>query len=190
MIIPLISLVGLSRLMLAGGNDGGGGKVKLPASMLFNGQPLLTGPDKGFNIVTHAKKADDAAVLAKSKDGNWYFLWCDSGDGWVHKTTVTVQGNVNSLPVWPPIKGYTYKPEATVTRPTDLKNGFAANYKTLVCIPAGQYTKVLAQSPDTHWLFIWSDMGDGWVPRSAVDTKSDLSYLPTWDKPFQGATQV
>lgn len=161
---------------------------KLPAKFLFNGQPLLTGPDKGFNEVAKARQSDDAAVLARSTDGNWLFVWSDSGDGWAHATTVTVTGDAGTLPTWPnPIKGYVFKPMATVSRATDLKNGPESAYETLVCIPPNTTVKILARSEDGHWVFVWSDHGDGWVPVSAVQTESDLQFLPTWTRPIAGA---
>ena len=199
MLIQTISMLGLAALVTRGG--GGNSelvtpvetgnppkKVKLKAHMLYNGQPLRTGPDKGGNEFTLAKKSDDAAVLAKSPDGLWAFLWCDSGDGWVPITSLRIEGNADSLPDWSkPMQGYTYKPEGKIDRPTDLKKGWAARYETMVCLPKGQYVKLLAQSPDTFWVFAWSDMGDGWVPRSAIDTKSDLQWLATWHNVFVDA---
>lgn len=203
MLIQTLSLVGLAALVTRGGGNGKEevvtpaatgtppDKVKITAWMQFDGQPLRTGPDKGFNEFTHAKKTDKAAVLAKSPDGLWAFLWCDSGDGWVPMSSLWIEGDDTSrLPVWSkPMKGYTYKPEGTIDRPTDLKNGWAASYKTLVCLPAKQYVKLLAQSPDTFWVFAWSDLGDGWIPRSAVNTKSDLQWLATWHNVFVDAEQ-
>lgn len=185
--LKLLATAGLLSIALRGGTTQSS-KIKIKANYKFNGQPLRTGPDNGFNTLVNAKQRDDAAVLAKSKDGDWFFIWSDSGDGWVHHTTVNLHGDANTLPVWPtPIRGYIYKPEGSIDRPTDLKNGTDSAYETLVCIPGGQYVKILAQSEDGHWLFVLSDMGDGWVPRSAVNSKADLSHLAVWTSPFKTA---
>ncbi len=188
MLIQLLATAGLATLITRGGGGEQTSKVKLPATFKFNGQPLRTGPDNGFNTLFTAKKTDSAAVLAKSKNGEWLFVWSDSGDGWAHHTTINLQGDANTLPVWPnAIRGYIYKPEGSIKRPTDMMNGPDSAYELMVCVPAGQYVKILAQSEDGHWLFIWSDAGDGWVPKSSVETKADLSFLATWATPIKGA---
>lgn len=161
---------------------------KMDAAFQFNGQPLRSGPHHGYNIVTHAKWDDDAKVLAQSSDGNWLFVWSDSGDGWAPRTTVTLDGDYASLAIWStPMRDYSFKPWASIERPTDLKMGFSAGYQTMTCIPPLQAVKLLAQSPDGHWVFVWSDMGDGWVPRSAISSDADLSYLKIWHAPINGA---
>lgn len=166
----------------------GGDQVKIIAKVVGESIPMRSGFDLGFNEIGKAKASDEAAVLAVSPDGKWYFLWSDSGDGWVKVGEVRLSGDPASLPTWPdPMQTYTFKPWATVLRPTDLKNGADSAYETLVCIPPNMNVKLLAQSPDGHWVFAWSDLGDGWIPKSSLQTPSDLSYLATWKNAFEGA---
>lgn len=165
-----------------------GGKVKLPARFTADDKPLRTGPSEAYNIIATAKMSDDASVLAISPDRQWYFIWSDSGDGWVTIDCADIDGEISTLPVWPnPMKGYTYKPWCSVTRPTDLKNGFDSAFETLICIPPNTEVKVLAKSPDGFWVFIWSDLGDGWVPASAMDGTCVLEPLAVWHNAFVGA---
>ena len=187
----LLATIGLFLLLAFSGNIAYAGTGKLSASFKYDGQTLRTGPHKGFNVFTHAKASDDAAVLAISEDGNWLFVWSDSGDGWVPTDTMTVDGDHSSLSIWSkPMRGYSFKPEGNIIRPTDLKTGANSGYQTLVCIPSHQYVKMLAQSEDGFWVFVWSDAGDGWVPRSAIKSDADLSYLAVWTAPIHGATLV
>ncbi len=186
-----LATLGLLILFAFSSNTAFAGGAKLNASFKFDGQPLRTGPHKGFNMFTHAKQSDDAAVLGISLDGNWLFVWSDSGDGWAPTSSMNVEGDLTSLSFFAnPMRGYTFKPEGFISRPTDLKTGANSAYDTLVCIPSYQYVKVLAQSEDGHWLFVWSDAGDGWVPRSAVTSDADFSFLAVWHGPMAMATPL
>ena len=186
-------LLPLAKLAFAGGvtqsNTTQTSKVKLPAKFLFNGQPLRSGPDNGFHVVFHAKQTDTASVLAKSTKGDWYYVSSTTGDGWTPKSALTVTGDVNSLPVWPnPFTYFIYKPEGKMDRPTDLKNGPDAGYETLTCIPANKDFKLVSLSQDKHWCFVWSSIGSGWVPVSAVNITAHGNWLPVLDTtPFRGA---
>lgn len=185
----LVATISLLVLFVLGADIAQAGSAKLPADFMFAGQPLRSGPHSGYDTITHATLGDDASVLGISPDGRWLFVWSDSGDGWAPTTSMHVDGDVTSLSVWStPMRGYSFQPTGHITRPTDLKVGANPTYDTLTCIPPNQFVKLLAQSDDGHWVFIWSDAGDGWVPRSAVSSDADLTYLSVWTLPMTNAS--
>lgn len=174
------------------GNAGaapGGVLAQLPARFLFPGQPLRMGPERSFAERCKAEKDAPAGILARSRDGLWVYALCQHGDGWVPRTSMQIEGEWTTLPVWTePIRGYAANQQGKMARQTDLKNGFAQNYQTLASLPSGMGVRLLAQSPDTFWLFVWADNGkNGWVPRSNIETAANWKELPAWANVFIGA---
>lgn len=67
-----------------------------------------------------------------------------------------------------------------------VKVGANECYRTLTNISADDYIKALGRNADGSWLFIWADVGDGWVPTSSVTLDSDHMALGVWQDHFNG----
>ncbi|MGB1250310.1 MAG: hypothetical protein ACPG8W_06735, partial [Candidatus Promineifilaceae bacterium] len=46
--------------------------------------------------------------------------------------------------------------------------------------------KALGRNSDGSWVFIWADVGDGWVPTSSVTLAGNVMLLSVWADHFSG----
>lgn len=67
-----------------------------------------------------------------------------------------------------------------------VKVGADECYRTLTNINNGAAIKALARNADGSWVFIWADVGDGWVPTSTVNLAGNVMDLSVWADHFQG----
>ena len=67
-----------------------------------------------------------------------------------------------------------------------VKRGAAECYRNLAPINAGDGIKALGRNSSGTWVFIWADVGDGWVPTSSVTLQGNVMSLSVWADAFQG----
>lgn len=67
-----------------------------------------------------------------------------------------------------------------------VKVGANECYRTLTNINNGAAIKALGRNANGSWVFIWADVGDGWVPTSSVNLAGDVMTLGVWADHFNG----
>ncbi len=68
-----------------------------------------------------------------------------------------------------------------------VKAGADECYRTVTNIKAGETVKLLGRNQSGSWVFIWADVGDGWVPAASVNVTADeVSTLSVWTDHFEG----
>lgn len=68
-----------------------------------------------------------------------------------------------------------------------VKAGADECYRTVTNITAGETVKLLGRNQSGSWVFIWADVGDGWVPASSVNVSADeVATLSVWTDHFDG----
>ena len=67
-----------------------------------------------------------------------------------------------------------------------VKVGAAECYRNLANINGNATIKALGRNADGSWVFIWADVGDGWVPTSSTNLQGDVMSLSVWADAFQG----
>ena len=67
-----------------------------------------------------------------------------------------------------------------------VKVGADECYRTLTNITNGAAIKALARNANGSWVFIWADVGDGWVPTSSVNLAGNVMSLSVWTDHFNG----
>ena len=77
--------------------------------------------------------------------------------------------------------------ESTMRINREVKAGANECYRTIANIGAGDYVKLLGRNADGSWVFIWADVGDGWVPASSVNVNAQqVATLNPWTDRFNG----
>lgn len=67
-----------------------------------------------------------------------------------------------------------------------VKVGADECYRTLTNINNGASIKALGRNANGSWVFIWADVGDGWVPSSSVNLAGNVMALSVWSDHFNG----
>lgn len=68
-----------------------------------------------------------------------------------------------------------------------VKAGADECYRTVTNITAGETVKLLGRNESGSWVFIWADVGDGWVPAASVNVSAEeVTTLSVWTDHFNG----
>ena len=150
---------------------------------------LHSGSDWDYHVVGKVYRGQAVHVAARSADAKWLLVEAESVKGWASTSYFNVSGQLAEFPVsTATLPNAIQKPTVTVTQPRlGMHSGAAWGYNVIGTLYEDQEVIVNATSPDHSWVFIWSDNGDGWVPMSGVRANADLSQLPTWTAPIEGA---
>lgn len=164
------------------------GAAYQPSGTFTCDEAIRTGPEWGYTRFSNLGFNSHVKVIGINSNYQWLFVETAAGQGWVPFHCVNHNADNSKLPMWDtPMAGAAYKPDGSMNRSVDILGGPDWNYNRITTIPANQYLVVLGKSTNGQWLFIWSDIADGWVPADSVRHNAVLHLIPMWDTPMQGA---
>lgn len=158
----------------------------LPAFVTTGTATARYGPAQGYGVVTRLHSQQPLEVMARSTDHQWLLIEAESGvTGWTTANSVQVDGSFDKLAVDnnPLPNAQKYPTAITFQRLVSLRDAPDWNKPVLATLHAGREVIVMAQSPQYEWLYIFDDLGQGWVSRSELVVDFDISTLPVWSQP-------
>ncbi len=164
-------------------------------------------PNLSSPIVGTFPQGTPVTLQGRNRDNSLVYIAAGTGpdkfNGWVAASDITINGDINVLPIWdngqgdenragefdgpaPAPSGNGIITNGIMRVSRDIKAGADECYRTIAPIAQGTPVKILARNESGTWLFIWADAGDGWVPTSSVETSVDISTFDVWTDHFAG----
>ena len=142
---------------------------------------IRTGPNKGFSLVGRLDSQQKIEVTARTNDFQWLMVETNGVTGWVAANTLHVNGSYKELSVSnQALSGAMQYPTVnTYSRLVGIRAYPDWDSPIQTTAWAGVDLLVIARG-HYDWLYIASEFGYGWIPRSSVITTLDMSTLPFW----------
>lgn len=150
---------------------------------------LHAGPAHGYNVVGKVFDHQTLTVSGRNHSNTWLYVSSGRQSGWLPARDLQTTARTTRLPVVAELQpGATLKPTVYVVQPhLGIRSGADWNYNVIGMLLQNQEVIVMARNADASWYFIWSNSADGWVPAAATYTAADVTALPVWSAPIQGA---
>ncbi len=127
---------------------------------------VRTGPGTVYDIISQVRRGDTFALTARNTDNSWAKIQAGPLVGWVSTYYVSVNGNINSLPV----QGAPPPPQ---TQPTGVRgklfsglhfrSGPGANYPMIGDLEWGTVVDIVGRKSDNSWLQVQYGGLVGWI---------------------------
>ncbi|HSR48493.1 MAG TPA: SH3 domain-containing protein [Anaerolineales bacterium] len=161
---------------------------------------IRSGPSGEYTVYGVSPIGSVAAVIGKSKDGNWWAISlprdvASDGTGWVYKTYVSAKNVINVPELTPPPPAGAVTPSAPATKApavvalenVDVRTGPGGAYPSLGKATKGTVMAVIGKSADDQYYVIQlprdlASTGQGWVAAAVVEAKN-VKRVPVFQPP-------
>lgn len=162
----------------------------------FRSTNVRSGPGVDYDVIGRLREGDFAPIVGRSDESsNWLLIDQNGQQGWVAFFTVSVTGNLNSLPIImpdsPPQPSLTAQPPeaplradtnvfASAYRRVNVRSGPGAEFPVIGVLAPGDTADIIGASgnPD-EWLKINFRGQSGWVAYFVVNINGDMQGLVT-----------
>ncbi len=160
----------------------------------FRSTNVRSGPSVDYNVIGRLREGDFAPVVGRSDESsNWLLIDQNGRQGWVAFFTVSVTGNLNSLPIimpgGPPEPSRTAEPPeaplrantdvyASAYRRVNVRTGPGAEFPVIGVLAPGDTADIIGSSGHPEeWLKINFRGKSGWVAYFVVNINGDMASL-------------
>ncbi len=168
---------------------------------------VRSGPSTEYDIIGQLNSGNETRITGRSdQESNWLRIEFGAQEGWVAYFTVTVIGDVGTLPVVEALEDRVdasnlASPTPTVAHRSDdvyistfrrvnVRSGPGMEYQRIGTLDPGNSADITGRTDDNEWLQIDFDGQQGWIAYFVVTVTGSLGDVAVAGVPTSAMTRV